>query len=144
MQIRTMCTEDCVAVAVIEKESFSMPWSEEAFLDSLGRDNYHFFVAEEDGKILGYCGFLTALDEGEIPNVCVAASARRRGIGRMLMEELIRTAKDCGITVLFLEVRQSNVAARTLYTLCGFEEIGIRKGFYELPKEDAILMRLQL
>ena len=85
-------------------------------------------------------GFLFAADEGEIPNVCVAAAARRRGIGKLLMDALCEEARGCGITSLFLEVRQSNAAARGLYRLSGFEEIGIRKGFYELPKEDAVLM----
>lgn len=144
MQIRKMRMEDCKTVAAIEKESFSIPWSREAFEDSLARNNYHFLVAEENKEILGYCGFFMALDEGEIPNVCVAQNARRRGVGRQLMEELLKEAKECGVTVLFLEVRQSNEAARKLYTVCGFEEIGMRKGFYELPKEDAVLMQRRL
>ncbi|MGN0507585.1 MAG: ribosomal protein S18-alanine N-acetyltransferase [Lachnospiraceae bacterium] len=132
--------KDLDAVAGIEAESFSMPWSRGAFEDTLAMEHYRYFVAEENEKILGYCGFLFAADEGEIPNVCVAATARRRGIGKMLMDVLCEEARECGITSLFLEVRQSNTAARGLYRLSGFEEIGIRKGFYELPKEDAVLM----
>lgn len=141
VRIRKMEPKDLDAVAGIEAESFSMPWSRDAFSDTLSLSYYRYFVAEEDGEVLGYCGFLFAADEGEVPNVCVAAAARRRGVGTCLMEALCEEAKQCGIAVLFLEVRQSNTAAKELYRRSGFEEIGIRKGFYELPKEDAILMR---
>ena len=144
VRIRRMEEKDLDAVAGIEAESFSMPWSREAFEDTLVMEHYRYFVAEENESILGYCGFLFAADEGEIPNVCVAAAARRRGIGKLLMNALCKEAKNCGVTSLFLEVRLSNVAARGLYRLCGFEEIGIRKGFYELPKEDAVLMQRRI
>ena len=140
VRIRRMEEKDLDAVAGIEAESFSMPWSRGAFEDTLAMEHYRYFVAEENEKILGYCGFLFAADEGEIPNVCVAAAARRRGIGKLLMDARWGEAGGGGITSLFLEVRQSNTAARRLYRLSGFEEIGIRKGFYELPKEDAVLM----
>ncbi len=141
IQIRAMEQKDLDIVAKIEAESFSMPWSKNAFSDTLSLPYYRYLVAEEDGEIAGYCGFLFAAGEGEIPNVCVAPAARRRGLGTHLMEALCEEAKKCGIAVLFLEVRQSNRAARQLYLHSGFEEIGIRKGFYDLPKEDAVLMR---
>lgn len=141
MQIRRMTLDDCTEVAKIEKESFSMPWSEKAFLDTVSLHQYYYLVAEDQGKIIGYCGFVFALDEGEIPNVCVASQARRRGVGRAMLQELFLLAKEYHLTKLFLEVRQSNVAARRLYEATGFEQIGIRKGFYELPKEDAVLMQ---
>ena len=140
MQIRPMTTEDCAQVAAIETMSFSMPWSLHAFTESVGNPNYRFLVAEEAGEILGYCGFVYVLDEAEIPNVCVSEEARRKGIGQALMENLIETATALGIVTLHLEVRQSNEAAKNLYRRMGFEEIGIRKNFYDLPKEDAILM----
>ncbi len=140
MQIRPMTLEDCAQVAAIETMSFSMPWSLHAFTETIGKSNYRFLVAEKDGEILGYCGFIYVLDEAEIPNVCVSAEARRQGIGRALMEELVKTAEGLGITTMHLEVRQSNVAAQNLYRSIGFEEIGMRKNFYELPKEDAVLM----
>ncbi|MBE5951464.1 MAG: ribosomal-protein-alanine N-acetyltransferase [Lachnospiraceae bacterium] len=140
MQIRRMTMEDCAQVAAIETMSFSMPWSLHAFTETIDNSNYRFLVAEENGEILGYCGFVYVLDEAEIPNVCVSAEARRRGIGRALMEALVVMAKELRITTLHLEVRQSNEAAKHLYRSVGFEEIGIRKNFYELPKEDAVLM----
>ena len=140
MQIRLMTKEDCYQVAAIEKDSFSMPWSLQAFTDTVEKENFRYFVAEEQGEILGYCGFLFVLDEAEIPNVCVKASARKQGIGRQMMAVLLEEAAKLGIAVLFLEVRESNVAARTLYKSLGFTEDGIRKNFYEQPAEHAVLM----
>lgn len=140
MQIRPMKTEDCEQVAAIEAVSFSMPWSLRAFTETLEKSNFRYFVAEEAGEILGYCGFLYVLDEAEIPNVCVKASARQMGIGRRMMTVLIEEAKKLGMAMLYLEVRESNVAARRLYSSLGFEENGIRKNFYEQPVEHAVLM----
>ena len=140
MQIRPMTQNDCEQVAAIEAVSFSMPWSLKAFTDTVEKDNFRYFVAEEAGEILGYCGFLFVLDEAEIPNVCVKSSARKQGVGKKMMNELIEEAKKLGISTLFLEVRESNAAARALYKSLGFAEDGIRKNFYEQPVEHAILM----
>ena len=140
MQIRPMTRNDCEQVAAIEAASFSVPWSLRAFTDTVEKENFRYFVAEEAGEILGYCGFLFVLDEAEIPNVCVKASARQQGVGKRMMTVLAEEAKKLDITTLFLEVRESNVAARTLYKSLGFEEDGIRKNFYEQPVENAVLM----
>ena len=138
--IRRMKLEDCEQVAIIEEESFSMPWSLQAFQDTVEMKNYRYFVAERNGEILGYCGFIFVLDEAEIPNVCVKLSERQQGIGKQMLTVLEKEAKELGINILYLEVRESNQAARKLYSFFGFEEDGIRKDFYELPKENAILM----
>ena len=140
MLIRLMTRKDCAQVADIEKESFSIPWSLEAFTETVEKQNYCYVVAEETGEILGYCGFTYVLDEAEIPNVCVKATARHQGIGRRIMAVLLGEAKKRGITVVYLEVRESNHAARKLYESMGFEMDGIRVGFYERPKENAVLM----
>ncbi|MBQ7864528.1 MAG: ribosomal protein S18-alanine N-acetyltransferase [Lachnospiraceae bacterium] len=140
MQIRPMTKEDCVQVAAIETASFSVPWSLNAFTETVEKENFRYFVAEEQGEILGYCGFLFVLDEAEIPNVCVKASARKRGIGKQMMSVLIEEARKLGMAILYLEVRESNTPARTLYKSLGFEENGIRKNFYEHPVEHAVLM----
>ena len=103
-------------------------------------ENYRYFVAEQNGEILGYCGFIFVLDEAEIPNVCVKVSARKQGIGKQMLTVLEEEAKGLGIKTLYLEVRESNQSARKLYTSFGFEEDGIRRDFYELPKENAVLM----
>lgn len=140
MQIRPMTIEDCEQVSDIEAASFSVPWSLRAFTETVEKSNFRYFVAEEAGEILGYCGFLFVLDEAEIPNVCVKASARKQGIGRQMMTVLIEEAKKLGMAVLYLEVRESNTPARNLYQSLGFEENGIRKNFYEHPVEHAVLM----
>ena len=140
MQIRPMTIEDCEQVAAIEAASFSVPWSLNAFTETVEKENFRYFVAEEGGEILGYCGFLYVLDEAEIPNVCVKASARKRGVGRQMMSVLVDEAKKLGMAVLYLEVRESNTPARRLYLSLGFEENGIRKNFYEHPVEHAVLM----
>ena len=144
MQIRPMTKSDCEQVAAIEAVSFSLPWSLRAFTDTVEKENFRYFVAEKEGEILGYCGFLFVLDEAEIPNVCVKASARKQGVGKQMMSVLIEEAAKIGIATLFLEVRESNVAARTLYTSLGFTEDGIRKNFYEQPVEHAVLMSKSL
>lgn len=144
MLIRPMTKEDCVQVAAIEAVSFSMPWSLQAFTDTVERQNYRYFVAEEAEEILGYCGFTYVLDEAEIPNVCVKATARQKGVGKQMMQVLLDEAEKLGITVLYLEVRESNQAARHLYEVLGFKADGIRKNFYEQPTEDAVLMSRSL
>lgn len=138
--IRRMKLQDCEQVAIIEEESFSMPWSLQAFQDTVEMKNYRYFVAEQNGEILGYCGFIFVLDEAEIPNVCVKLSVRKQGIGKQMLTVLEEEAKGLGIKNLYLEVRESNQSARKLYTSFGFEEDGIRRDFYELPKENAVLM----
>jgi ribosomal-protein-alanine N-acetyltransferase len=140
MRIRPMTKEDCVQVAEIEAASFSVPWSLNAFTETVEKDNFRYFVAEEAGEILGYCGFLFVLDEAEIPNVCVKESARKCGVGKKMMAALMEEAKKLGMAVLYLEVRESNTPARNLYLSLGFEENGIRKNFYEHPVEHAVLM----
>ena len=140
MQIRRMTKADCEQVAAIEAVSFSVPWSLRAFTETVEKENFRYYVAEENGEILGYCGFLFVLDEAEIPNVCVKETARKRGVGTQMMQVLINEARDLGMAVLYLEVRESNYPARRLYESLGFEENGLRKNFYEQPVEHAVLM----
>ena len=91
--------------------------------------------------IAGYIGCLYAADEGDITNVSVDAACRRRGIGRELVRTLLTESEQRGCERIFLEVRQSNEAAVRLYQMHGFQEIGIRRNYYQKPAEDALLMR---
>lgn len=138
--MRAMRAEDTAEAEILEKEIFSQPWSARGFLDAIGQENTIFLVAEEESQLVGYIGMYCALDEGEITNVAVAPQWRRRGIGELLIQELKKEAKMRGILQMILEVRVSNEPAISLYRKNGFENIGIRKGFYELPKEDAYIM----
>ncbi len=147
MKIREMTIKDCDTVSLIEKETFSMPWSRDNFEGSVLQENYCLLVTvsdEDDSDILGYCCFYYVLDEAEIPNVCVRKDMRGKGIAFEMMSELLRRAKALDVKDMYLEVRTSNEPARALYRKLGFRDVGVRKGFYELPKEDAVIMRLNI
>ena len=139
-----MMPDDVRQVAAIERDTFSQPWSEQGFLDSLANPDTLFLVAEDaamdESLILGYVGMDCALDEGEITNVAAAQYARRRGVGKALIGELLRQAKGRGICRIALEVRVSNAPAICLYEGMQFYKVGTRKGFYDFPKEDADIM----
>lgn len=142
MEIREMKTEDVFIVADMEKRLFSDPWSFDSFKDSLKRDNMIFLVLEDEGKIAGYCGMMCVLDEGQILNIAVDTEYRRRGFATEMMLAMLEFGMQNGISLYTLEVRESNIAAITLYAGCGFAPNGRRKDYYSKPKEDAILMEL--
>jgi ribosomal-protein-alanine N-acetyltransferase len=142
-QIREMTEADVPAVAALEAENFSMPWSETGFTDALCREDVIFLVAADADRIIGYVGVYCSLDEGEITNVCVAAGARRTGVGERLLTELFKRLREQGIFRVVLEVRQSNAPAIRLYEKLGFESAGTRRDFYERPREDACVMVYQ-
>lgn len=138
--IRRMEVSDIPSVADMEKMYFSVPWSEAGLLESLNMENYLFLVVEEAGEIAGYAGLSVILDEGDITNIVINERYRGRGLGRELLERLLEAGAGRGANAFTLEVRVSNEAAIQLYKSMGFEEEGIRKGFYEKPKEDALIM----
>lgn len=140
IQYRRLREEDVPAISRLEKETFSMPWSAESFLQMIEREDTAYFVAEEDGQILGGCGLLLIAGEGNITNVAVAATARRRGVATGLLTYLIQEGDRAGLTAYTLEVRVSNAAAIALYEKFGFVSEGIRPNFYENPREDAMIM----
>ncbi len=140
VKIRLMEERDLSQVAVIEREIFSMPWSLEAFRASSVREDTIYLVAERDGIVCGYCGLYRSLDEGEIPNVAVDRGCRRQGIASAMLKELMRLGAAQGVASYVLEVRRSNEPAIGLYRSLGFEAAGVRRNFYEKPREDAVIM----
>lgn len=137
-----MTAADIEAVAIIEAASFSDAWPARAFLELLPRPYARLRVAHDHGGLLlGYCVLLRAADEGEIANIACAPAARRRGVGAALLDDALRAADADGAQTVYLEVRASNVAARALYTGHGFEVVGRRRGYYQHPTEDALVMR---
>ncbi|MBO5069076.1 MAG: ribosomal protein S18-alanine N-acetyltransferase [Roseburia sp.] len=140
ISVRKMQAVDVEAVSQIEAAVFSQPWSVQGFLDALSLENTIFLVAEENKKILGYVGMYVSLDEGEITNVAVTPEARRRGVGQSLIEKIKKEAEANSVLQMILEVRVSNDPAIRLYQRNGFLNCGIRKGFYDFPKEDAYIM----
>lgn len=138
--IREMQSSDVEAASKIEREAFSMPWSADDFLEMVEADYAHYYVAEVDGRIAGCCGIRNIVGEGEITNVVVAGKYRRQGIGRLMLEHMLKEAKTLGIGDCTLEVRVSNTPAISLYESLGFRGEGIRSRFYEKPVEDALIM----
>ena len=124
----------------LEKLCFSLPWTIEQLRSQLPDEHHIFLTALEGEHLLGYVGMMYVLDEGYISNVAVAPEARRKGIGDALIEELMRRAELLGLAFVTLEVRQSNAPAASLYEKHGFTAVGKRKNYYDLPREDAVLM----
>lgn len=140
MNIRELTAADVEEVSRIEQENFSMPWKPQDFLEMVEADYAYYYVAEVDGEIAGCCGIRNMAGEGEITNVAVAEKFRRRGIGRALMEYMLKEAALLGMESMTLEVRVSNIPAISLYESLGFQGEGVRPGFYEKPREDALIM----
>ena len=151
-----MTLQDVSAVAAIEKMCFSLPWSEQSLIDSVKREDTMFLVCEEfdeknsddtgdeNSNIVGYIGMYLSFDEGDITNVAVSPAHRKKGYGEALVSKAKELAKEKQLEMILLEVRVSNAPAISLYKKMGFEELGIRKNFYEHPVEDAIIMKCPL
>lgn len=142
LHFRRMEERDITAVSEMEQELFSMPWSPQGFLTAMEQDTL-FLVAEEAHTIVGYCGMYCSFEEGEITNVGVSSARQNEGIGRAMLQQLIAKAAGQGIRRIILEVRLSNEPARHLYESLGFQSCGVRRGFYDMPKEDGIVMLLE-
>ena len=140
MEIREILEKDVEQVYAIELEAFSSPWSRESILMEVISPRSHYLVMDYEGEIIGYAGLWKIFDEGHITNIAVKKGYRNRGFGLLLMERLMEHAQDNQIEKLTLEVRCGNFQALKLYKKLGFVEAGRRKGFYDLPKEDAIIM----
>lgn len=140
MRIVKMSAEHVPQIAQLERLCFSDPWSEKSIASELQNPLSLWLVAEEDGRVLGYVGSQTVLDESDMMNVAVDLGYRRRGIARALIEALIAALAEGGSRCLKLEVRVSNESARNLYESMGFQKLGLRKNYYQNPKEDALIL----
>ena len=130
-------------ISRIENESFSTPWSADSFL-TLPSEVLFAGAFDGDGKLIGY-GCLIALgEESELLNLAVTGSQRRRGAGGGLLDFLIEEVGRSGARRCYLEVRASNEAARSLYVSRGFYRLGLRRDYYRKPKEDAVIMALDV
>ena len=125
----------------IEQQCFSCPWTLDQLRSQLS-DDRHVFLAAVDagGTVLGYVGMMFVLDEGDISNVAVAPAYRRQGVADALISALMTRAEELNLAFVTLEVRAGNEPAKSLYAKHGFVPVGRRKNYYDLPKEDAILM----
>ena len=125
MTFREMLIEDLDQVMEIETDLFAMPWTKEGMFTFLTREDTMFFVVEEKGRIL---------------NVAVRSDRQKEGIGYFLVDSMLMLAQAQGISLVHLEVRESNGTARRLYQRLGFVEDGLRKNYYTDPLENAVLM----
>ena len=126
-------------IAELEKICFSAPWSEDFILEEY-KSGMKFFVAVENGRVLGYIGISCVIDEGYIGNIAVYPNARKKGVGTALIERVFSLARDEGLSFVSLEVRVSNTAAISLYEKMGFRQEGRRPNFYRGPDEDALIL----
>lgn len=141
MLIRKMTSEDVDQVSELEAANFSMPWSKESFLEILNNSDTLYMVAADGEKIVGTCGIITAVGEGDICNVVVDENYRKRGLAYELVNTVMEcAAKELGVTAYTLEVRVGNEAAIRLYEKLGFKSVGVRPKFYQKPVEDALIM----
>lgn len=141
--LRQMTAADLDAVLAIETASFSVPWSRQSFENELRNERAYYIVGELSGEVVAYMGMWFILDEADIMNVAVLPALRGQRIGQRMLSYAIEQALAQGCRSLTLEVRSSNAAAQSLYTKLGFVKSGIRKNYYENPREDAVIMWYQ-
>jgi len=138
---RGMTLEDLDTILQIEHESFTAPWSREAFRTELTHNRHaRYLVMELDGEIIGYGGLWLIVDEAHVTNIAVRAAYRGRGLGERLLREMMRMAASLGALRITLEVRVSNEVAKNLYRKLGFSGTGIRPRYYSDNQEDAQIM----
>jgi len=141
IEISRLSLDDIDDLMAVEKLSFTIPWSREAFIEEITNNKFaRYIVAKVNGKAIGYAGFWKVFDKGHITNVAVHPEYRRIGVGFLLVKSLIDMAEEENITRMTLEVRKSNIPAQNLYAKFGFKVEGFRKEYYADNKEDAIIM----
>ena len=142
IKIIPMNADHLESLEQLERICFSRPWSRKMLAEELENQCAAFLVAEDavTGDVLGYAGLLVAADEGYITNVAVDPSRRRQGVAAQLLQVFDNFARGNQLAFLTLEVRPSNTAAIALYQGFGFREVGRRRNYYDLPKEDALIL----
>jgi len=141
MNIEKMTSAHVAAVAELEKLCFSAPWSEKSVASELDNPLSCWLVAVEDGRVAGYVGSQTVLEETDMMNIAVHPDFRCRGIAGELVQALVSQLRHRGSRCLTLEVRVSNASAQRLYARLGFVRIGRRPNYYQNPREDADILR---
>lgn len=138
--VRRMTERDLDEVMAIEQQVFSLPWSRQSYMGELKNQFATYLVCDKEAQVAGYVGIWVVFEEAHITNVAVAPQWRGQGLGRVLMEEAEKVARQKNALRILLEVRPSNYAALSLYQSLGYMETGRRKGYYSDNGEDAIIM----
>ncbi|MFT9600963.1 ribosomal protein S18-alanine N-acetyltransferase [Mesobacillus sp.] len=142
---RHMTVDDLDEVMEVEVNSFTIPWSREAFFNELTKNQFaQYLIVEVDQKVVGYCGVWIIVDEAHITNIALLPEYRGLKLGEALMAKVMELAREIGAIRMTLEVRVSNMRAQNLYRKFGFEEGAIRKQYYTDNMEDAIVMWVNL
>lgn len=136
--IRLADSKDIPAIVATERVSFSDPWPASTFASLLGR---YAAVVQCDSEIAAYVFGRRTAEQGEILNLAVGPAHRQRGLATRLVGWALDSFGEVGVGAVFLEVRESNLAARRLYRSLGFREVGRRRGYYSRPREDAVVMK---
>ena len=144
MEIRRATPEDLPQLVELEKSCFPDPWSQKSLRSTITEDDSYFAVAITDGKIVGYINTTYVLDEMNLNRICVLPQYRKMGAAGLLMEGMFAHARQKGLAQIFLEVRLSNVEAQRVYQRFGFKVVGERKGFYQNPPENGLVMTAQV
>ena len=139
-KIEPMNSSHIEGVFEVSKLSLAEAWNIESIEKELSNKLAKYLVALDENKVIGFLGMWVVFDEGDITNIAVHPEYRKQGIGNLLMDNLITLCNENNINSLTLEVRESNLPAQNLYKKHGFKEEGIRKNFYDNPKENAIIM----
>lgn len=144
-RVRKMQTSDIAEVLALEQTVYEFPWTRGIFDDCMAV-GYYCWICEDKDKVFGYAIMSVAVDEAHILNICVAPDNRGQGWGKKMLQTMIETATAKAADTLLLEVRESNTTALMMYQNCGFNEIGVRKGYYPSKdgREDAIMLALAL
>ena len=141
MNIVPMNEHHVPQIALLERECFADPWSQQSIASELHNPLSLWLVAQEGQTLLGYVGSQTCQEETDMMNIAVSPASRRQGVARALIEALVSALRERGSKQLTLEVRASNGPARQLYESLGFLQVGLRKNYYRNPKEDALILR---
>lgn len=146
LSLRAMDYGDVERVMRIEQSIYPYPWTTGNFIDSLD-SGYACMVAELDDVLIGYAVLMPSVDEAHLLTIGIAAEHQRKGLGEEVLGRMMAMAHESGIDRIILEVRPSNTPALALYRKCGFQQIGLRRGYYPADnngREDAIVMERTL
>ena len=144
LKFEPMLIKDLHEVYYIEQSVFSYHWNYRNFLSSVAQEDDGWVMRNEAGKLIGYFILQEIVDEMHLLKIAVDENFHGQGYGRLLMDKAVEVAREAEMESVLLEVRSSNEPAVGLYRKTGFATIGVRKGYYVDPKEDALVMRLML